>query len=245
MEVTMQRSMKKLLMALVIEGTVVSACSSGEPANNANKPGAGSQPGGSQTVQQTSAPSVDPVNTPPRGGEQRTGTAAEPGQAAFKPKQTGEQELGGGRQEAEATFVAAPGVAFKGDAELKEVAGGVEIEVDVDQGPAGRKGIHIHQKGDCSDVPGKSMGEHYTAMGEDHHGLPTAQEHHLGDLGNIQIQGDGEGKLKIVVPGANLIPGKERSFVGKAIVVHETTDVGTQPSGQSGKPIACAVIRHS
>jgi len=146
------------------------------------------------------------------------------------------------RKRADATFAAAPGAKLTGDAKLKEVAGGVQIEVELENAPAGEKGIHIHQKGDCSDIPGKSMGEHY-AVTSPHHGLPTESEHHLGDLGNIDVGQNGEGNLIIVVPGANLESGQERSFVGKAIVVHEGQDVGTDPAGNSGKPIACAVIR--
>jgi len=89
---------------------------------------------------------------------------------------------------------------------------------------------------------GKSMGEHYAGESPQH-GLPTEPEHHLGDLGNIEIGQNGEGNLVIVVPGANLDSGSERSFVGRAIVVHESRDLGTGPSGESGAPIACAVIK--
>ncbi|MFT3925758.1 MAG: superoxide dismutase family protein [Myxococcales bacterium] len=146
------------------------------------------------------------------------------------------------RKRAEASFEDAPGVKLSGQAKLKEVQGGVQIEVEVENAPSGAKGVHIHQKGDCSDIPGKSMGEHY-AVTSPHHGLPTESEHHLGDLGNIDVGPNGEGNLIIVVPGANLEPGQDRSFVGKAIVVHESEDVGVDPSGNSGKPIACAVVR--
>lgn len=164
-------------------------------------------------------------------------------ESAKRATQTAEAEqTSDARKRAEASFVAAPGIKLTGEAKLKEVSGGVQIEVEVENAPAGEKGIHIHQKGDCSDVPGKSMGEHY-AVTSPHHGLPTEPEHHLGDLGNIDVGQNGEGNLIIVVPGANLESGVERSFVGKSIVVHESQDVGTDPSGNSGKPIACAVIR--
>ncbi len=164
-------------------------------------------------------------------------------ESAKRATQTAEAEdTSDARKRAEASFVAAPGIKLTGEAKLKEVAGGVQIEVEVENAPAGAKGIHIHQKGDCSDVPGKSMGEHY-AVTSPNHGLPTAAEHHLGDLGNIDVGQNGEGNLIIVVPGANLESDQERSFVGKSIVVHESQDVGTGPSGNSGKPIACAVIR--
>ncbi len=146
------------------------------------------------------------------------------------------------RKRAEAYFVAAPGIKLTGGAKLKEVAGGVQIEVEVENAPVGEKGIHIHEKGDCSDVPGKSMGEHYAGMSPQH-GLPTEPVHHLGDLGNIDIGQDGEGNLVIVVPGANLDSDREGSFLGRAIVVHESRDIGTGTSGESGAPIACAVIK--
>jgi Cu-Zn family superoxide dismutase len=143
--------------------------------------------------------------------------------------------------DATAEFVAGPGVVLSGEAQLKQTANGVRVAVEVDRGPGGEKGIHIHQKGDCSDIPGKSMGEHFAPEGHPH-GLPTYPEHHLGDLGNIDITPAGVGALEIVVPGANLQPGDADSLLGKAIVIHETNDKGTGTSGDAGKPIACAVI---
>ncbi|MFT3927672.1 MAG: superoxide dismutase family protein [Myxococcales bacterium] len=151
----------------------------------------------------------------------------------------------GKRIAAEARFVAGPGVKLEGEAELKEVAGGVRIEVDVKDAPAGLKGIHIHQKGDCSDIPGKSMGEHLVTTMDEHHGLPSTPHHHTGDLGNIQIDQDGDGKLTFVVPAVHLEGNDERSLAHRAIVIHEKKDVGSGPTGESGKPIACAVIQPS
>jgi Cu-Zn family superoxide dismutase len=146
--------------------------------------------------------------------------------------------------EAEGDFQAAPGVKLEGEAELAQRQDGVRVEVEVKNAPPGVKGIHIHERGDCSDIPGKSMGEHF-APGHKDHGLPHAAVHHLGDLGNIQVDRDGNGKLEIVVPRANLKLGDPHSFVGKSVVIHEKRDVGTGPSGESGKPIACAVIKQS
>ena len=113
--------------------------------------------------------------------------------------------------------------------------------VEITHAPPGTKGIHIHQTADCSDIPNKSMGEHFSPEGRQH-GLPTAPEHHLGDLGNIEIDADGTGVLEMTIARANLKPGDPLSFVGKAIVVHAKEDVGTPPSGDSGTPIACAPI---
>lgn len=148
----------------------------------------------------------------------------------------------GDKHEAEADFKSAPQMKVDGDAELEEVAGGVKIKIEVENAPTGQKGIHIHEKDDCSDIPNKSMGEHF-APTMPKHGLPGSAEHHLGDLGNITIDKDGNGKLEITVAGANLKAGDPLSFLGKSIVLHESSDKGTGASGDSGKPIACAPIR--
>ena len=144
-------------------------------------------------------------------------------------------------REAEADFQSAEGVQLKGEAELKETDAGLLIKVEVKSAPVGLKGIHVHEKGDCSDIRGKSMGGHFTP-GTEAHGLPEGQTKHLGDLGNIKIDADGNGKLKIVVAEANLKPGDAYSFLGKAMVIHTAEDVGTGDSGESGDPIACALI---
>jgi Cu-Zn family superoxide dismutase len=144
-------------------------------------------------------------------------------------------------KEAKAEFKTVKGMKLSGDAEFEEIAGGVRITVEVEDAPAGMKGVHIHEKGDCSDIEGKSMGEHFAPMSTKH-GLPSAGEHHLGDLGNIEIKKDGEGKLEITVMGANLEKDDPMSLLGKAIVIHQGRDVGTQPSGGTGKPMACGVI---
>ncbi|MEZ4234042.1 MAG: superoxide dismutase family protein [Polyangiaceae bacterium] len=150
-----------------------------------------------------------------------------------------------GEREAEAEFESVPNMKIAGEAELHETkSGGVEIEVEISGAPVGKKELHIHQTDDCSAIAQKSMGGHFAPKDEEH-GLPTANEHHLGDLGNITIAEDGEGKLKITIPSANLNPADPKSFIGKAIVLHEADDKGTGKSGNSGKPIACAPIKAS
>lgn len=144
--------------------------------------------------------------------------------------------------DAEAKFQSVPNMKIEGDADLEEVAEGVKISIEVEHALPGQKGIHIHQTDNCSDIANKSMGEHF-APTVHKHGLPTAAEHHLGDLGNITIDKDGNGKLEIIAVGANLKPGDALSFIGKSIVIHESNDKGTGASGDAGKPIACAPIR--
>jgi Cu-Zn family superoxide dismutase len=142
---------------------------------------------------------------------------------------------------ATAEFVTVAGVELTGSARFTAEPDGVRARVDIDKATPGKHGIHVHQKGDCSDIAGKSMGTHFTPE-EQPHGLPAAPAHHLGDLGNIEVAADGKGQLEIKIPNATLDEGTS-SFVGKALVIHAKEDVGTGPTGESGDPIACAVIK--
>jgi superoxide dismutase, Cu-Zn family len=169
---------------------------------------------------------------------------------------TGHDRMGHGHKddqdrvgtEAKATIQAAEGANIAGNAWFTDDGDGVKIVVDVQGAPVGDKGIHIHEKGDCSNIRGESMGSHFSP--EVHqHGMPGMMKDdiHLGDLGNIKIKDDGTGKKEITVDKANLKDGDARSLLGKSIVIHQDEDKGAdqQPSGGSGTPIACGVIQKS
>ena len=143
-----------------------------------------------------------------------------------------------------ATLKAAEGVEIDGEAKLEDTGQGVRIVVELEDAPPGPHAVHIHEKGDCSNVRGKSMGGHFAPEG-DEHGLPSeAQKRHLGDLGNVTVDEDGNARLEITVERANLVPNDPLSFLGKALVVHSGQDLGKshQPAGGAGDPIACGVI---
>lgn len=135
----------------------------------------------------------------------------------------------------------APNVRLMGDAKFYERDGKVRVKVRISDAPAGPHGIHVHERGDCSDLKRKSMGAHFDP---DHHqhGLPRSAKRHLGDLGNIEVDKEGRGELDISVDKATL-GGDARSFAGKAIIIHKDKDTGAGASGNSGDVIACAVIK--
>ena len=143
---------------------------------------------------------------------------------------------------AETQLETSPATALNAKATFLETADGVTVVLNVENAKPGMQAVHIHEIGDCSDIPGKSMGEHF-APDYQQHALPDQEARHLGDLGNIEIGQDGKGKLEILAPRASLKANDSHSFLGKAIVVHESKDKGTQPSGDSGTPVACGVIR--
>jgi Cu-Zn family superoxide dismutase len=129
-----------------------------------------------------------------------------------------------------------------GTVNLVEKPDGVELTITLEGAKKGPKGLHLHEKADCSAPDAKSAGEHWNP--ESHqHGLPESPQKHMGDLGNIEVQKDGTATLTVTVAGANLGEG-DKSLVGKALVLHSKKDDGkTQPSGNSGDRIGCAEIK--
>lgn len=129
----------------------------------------------------------------------------------------------------------------KGTLYLEDHHGGIVFTGKISGLKPGKHGFHIHQNGDCSSKDAKSAGDHFMLMGQSH-GDKEAAGSHLGDLGNIEAQKDGTAEINIFVKGLSLQAG-DRSIVGKSIVVHaDTDDLKTQPTGNSGKRIACGVI---
>lgn len=149
--------------------------------------------------------------------------------------------------EAKADLRAADSDEIVGEVHLHASAGGVLVTAEIDDAMPGDHGLHIHEKGDCSDIPGSSMGGHYAPEGNPH-ALPTeTADRHLGDLGNVHVDEGGTGRLEIRIEGASLEEGALHNLMGKSVVLHMGADSGKaeQPAGDSGTPVACGVIEAS
>lgn len=143
---------------------------------------------------------------------------------------------------ARATIEAKSGSTVTGTATFTEVSGGVKVAVHVENAPPGTHGLHIHEKGDCSDPEAKSAGGHFNPGNMQHAGPHDAQ-HHAGDLGNIEVKADGTGDLEITTDMLTVKPGPN-SVVGRAVVFHEKADdFKTQPTGNAGGRLGCGVIK--
>ncbi|MFC7299653.1 superoxide dismutase family protein [Herminiimonas aquatilis] len=108
----------------------------------------------------------------------------------------------------------------------------------------GLHGFHIHEKGDCSAPDATSAGGHFNPSGTKH-GSPTTAEHHGGDFGNLTADATGTATLAIAVPASqiSLSASGANSIIGKGLIVHaDPDDYITQPTGNSGKRLACGVI---
>jgi Cu-Zn family superoxide dismutase len=108
--------------------------------------------------------------------------------------------------------------------------------------PDAEFGFHIHEKGDCSAPDGSSAGGHFNPT-QAQHGNPTGSSHHAGDMLNIKSNAEGVAQVDVTAAGTTLHGDPNTDVMGKAIVVHESPDdYSTQPSGNSGKRVACGVI---
>ena len=104
----------------------------------------------------------------------------------------------------------------------------------------GTHGFHVHEFGDCSTPDGTSAGGHFN-IGESHHGGPTSDGRHLGDLGNLKSDATGMAVIKSEDKMLSLSGGN--SILGRAVIVHAgEDDMKSQPAGNSGPRIGCGVI---
>ncbi|MET3390438.1 Cu-Zn family superoxide dismutase [Variovorax sp. 1140] len=107
--------------------------------------------------------------------------------------------------------------------------------------PGSEHGFHIHEKGDCGDN-GNASGGHFNPTGGTH-GKFGAPGSHAGELPSLRADSSGVARFSLEDHSISLTPGAANSVIGRALVVHrDPDDFTTQPSGNSGPRIACAVI---
>jgi Cu-Zn family superoxide dismutase len=139
------------------------------------------------------------------------------------------------------TFRGAPGTGISGTVELVQQDSIVQIVGSVEGATTGAHGLHIHAVGDCSASDFSTAGGHFNPTGASHACPPTTPRH-AGDLGNIQIDSDGRGRIEVTSDLISLAPGPT-SVRGLSVILHGAADdCVSQPSGGSGARVACAVI---
>jgi superoxide dismutase, Cu-Zn family len=106
--------------------------------------------------------------------------------------------------------------------------------------PGQEHGFHVHEKGDCSGGDGMRTGGHFNPTGKAHG--HRGGEHHAGDLPALKADANGVAEVKVVLHGLTISSGVA-DIVGRGLIVHaQPDDYKTQPTGNSGARIACAVI---
>lgn len=129
----------------------------------------------------------------------------------------------------------------EGTVTFTQTEDGVRVQANV-TGLEGESlhGFHIHQYGDCSASDGTSAGGHYSPR-DMPHGAPTADQRHVGDMGNLPVDASGLAEMEytdmvIELNGPN-------SIIGRGVIVHAgRDDFQSQPTGDAGARLGCGVI---
>ncbi|HLE32504.1 MAG TPA: superoxide dismutase family protein [Bacteroidota bacterium] len=132
------------------------------------------------------------------------------------------------------------GSPVKGIVIFEVVKGGTKVTAHISGLTPGKHGFHVHEYGDCSSDDGMAAGGHYNP-GQMPHSMPMSEKRHVGDMGNLEADKDGNAHLEyvdsmIALSGAS-------SILGRGVIVHEKEDdLKTQPTGNAGGRLACGVV---
>jgi Cu-Zn family superoxide dismutase len=143
---------------------------------------------------------------------------------------------------ASAQLMATKGNAVTGDVRFSRQGTAVLVAGEV-RGltPYAEHGFHIHDKGDCSSGDGMSTGGHFNPLAKAH-GAHAHSEHHAGDL--VSLKADASGVATFSYTSTAITVGEGATdVIGRGLIVHrDPDDFKTQPTGNSGPRVACAVI---
>lgn len=134
-----------------------------------------------------------------------------------------------------------------GNVTAYQSAGAVTLHIEAAGLPHGVHGLHVHSVGRCDGPDFKSAGGHWNP-GNRKHGFSNPQGPHGGDLSNVTVAANGVLSATVTLANADLttpsgVPGALLDSDGAALVLHAAADdYVTDPSGNSGARIACAVL---
>ena len=121
-----------------------------------------------------------------------------------------------------------------------QTPGGVSFRVNATGLPHGVHGIHVHPIGRCDPPDFSTAGTHWNPTGKQH-GLNNPQGPHAGDMPNVTVAANGVLSETVVLSNATMAQLLDQD--GSSIMIHANADdYVSQPAGNSGAKIACAVI---
>lgn len=133
---------------------------------------------------------------------------------------------------------------LSGEAVFTEENGEVTLTATVTGLTEGQHAIHIHEKADCAAEDGSSAGGHWNPTMQDHGKWGDAEGYHRGDIGNFDVDADGNGSITFTTDEWCIdCEDGQKNIVGKSIMIHEGVDDFTsQPSGNAGARVGCGEI---
>jgi superoxide dismutase, Cu-Zn family len=153
------------------------------------------------------------------------------------------QNLPSDAPHASATLQPSKGAKTAGTADFYQIGNKVRVVANVSGLTPGREhGFHVHEAGDCSSGDGMSAKGHFNPQGKPH-GDPRGSERHAGDMPMLRADASGNAKLDSELDIMTVTAGPT-SVVGRGLIVHaDPDDYKTQPTGNAGARLACAVIQ--
>ncbi len=130
------------------------------------------------------------------------------------------------------------GSEVKGRVTFLETENGIQVKGEISGLTPGEHGFHVHEFGVWS-PDGKAAGGHFNPTHQAH-GEREAPKRHIGDLGNIKANENGNAVVDFVDP--HLTFHGAHSIIGRGVVVHEKADDYGQPVGNAGGRVAVGVI---
>jgi Cu-Zn family superoxide dismutase len=133
-----------------------------------------------------------------------------------------------------------------GTATLTPAGNGVKVKLNLTNLPEGEHALHVHQNAKCDGPDFKTAGGHFNPDSKEH-GTKNPKGPHAGDMPlNLQVMADGTDHVSFVTNSISLKKDAKNSVFangGTAFVIHEKADdMMTDPTGNAGGRIACAVI---
>ena len=129
-----------------------------------------------------------------------------------------------------------------GSVAFTEIGSKVRVQANVHGlKPNQEHGFHIHEAGDCSSGDGMSAKGHFNPQAKPH-GHYSGSARHAGDMPNLRADAEGRAQAQFELDTITVASGPN-SIVGRGLIVHvEPDDYTSQPVGNAGARLACAVI---
>jgi len=131
-----------------------------------------------------------------------------------------------------------------GTVQLEQVSRGIIVRIAAKGLPVGTHGLHLHEVGRCDGPDFMSAGAHFNPTNA-RHGAENDAGPHAGDLPNLVAGADGSATYTVTTMAVTLTAGPANLLDanGTAVIIHTNADDNrTDPTGNSGGRIACAVL---